>query len=210
VNPEAQSAGLVEWQLFVTLTFQSDKLPGKVRLTLLFAWLRELAVRAGITFKQCKWMLRQEAGEVTGRLHYHLLIGGLPPEFATISNCFRLALVWDHEPEKRAPKYNGKCLRVGMSRVRLFDASLDGVAYCLKGAGSITGADLYEYSKFSQDTSTVTLSESLIAELQTRMRAGSRSERRRKSRQRRRCDFSHPLKAKLRGPLSKADPIRPQ
>ena len=106
---------------------------------------------------------------MTGRLHFHLLIGGLPPDFVSIANCFRLAVVWDHEPEKTAPKYTGKKLRVGMARVRKFTSVLDGVGYILKGLDGLSGADLYEFSKFSQDTSTVTLSESLVRQIQRQL-----------------------------------------
>jgi len=171
VNPEAKAAGLVEWQLFTTLTFARDGLADKVKYSLLFAWLREVAKRSGVSFKRLKWLCRQEAGEITGRLHFHLLLGGLPPDYVTIANCFRLMVLWDHEPEKKAPNYEGKKLRVGMARVRKFSSDLDGVGYVLKGFKDnlLSGADIYEFSKFSLDTSSVTLSEALIYELQRRM-----------------------------------------
>jgi len=172
MNPEARAAGLVEWQLFTTLTFAQDGLTDKVKYSLLFAWLREAAEWSGSSFKQVKWLCRQEAGEITGRQHFHLLLGGMPSDFVTIANCFRLMILWDHQPEKRAPAYQGKKLRVGMARVRKFDSGMDGVGYVLKGLKDclLSGADIYEFSKFSLDTSSVTLSDSLVRELQTRMR----------------------------------------
>jgi hypothetical protein len=188
MNPEARHAGLIDWQLFCTWTFKSDALPSQVKIKQLFAFLREVAELSGTSFKRMLWMVRAEDGEITGRFHYHGLIGGLPPSFCSIANCFRLALIWHPEPEIAAPNYHGKKLRMGWAEIRKFNVDLDGVGYVLKGLPpgaraqganldrglkGPSGADLYEYSKFSSDTSTVTLSESCIRLLERRME-GSR------------------------------------
>jgi len=43
MNPEIYALSLIEWQLFATLTFKSDKLADAVRLKMYFALMRETA-----------------------------------------------------------------------------------------------------------------------------------------------------------------------
>ena len=169
--------GLIAWQLFVTLTFARDGLSSRIKITSFFAFVRELSSFAGVPFESCLWMLRVEAGEAGGRIHMHALIAGLPEKFCSIANCFRLQCVWDHEVDRRAPNYGGKKLKMGMARIRKYDASLDGVAYCLKGLKGVSGADAYEFSKFSGDDAAVTLSNSLLAHFRLRCRHETRSVR---------------------------------
>jgi hypothetical protein len=78
MNPEIYALSLIEWQLFASLTFKSEKLPDAVRIKMFFALMREQADNFGVHFKQMIWCLRTEAGEATGRLHLHAIIAGLP------------------------------------------------------------------------------------------------------------------------------------
>ena len=43
MNPELFTLSLIEWQLFATLTFRSDKLADAVRIKMFFALMREQA-----------------------------------------------------------------------------------------------------------------------------------------------------------------------
>ena len=71
-------------QLFrLAHTFKSAKLADAVRLKMFFALMREQAENFGVHFKKTIWCLRTEAGEATGRLHFHALIAGFPQHAAT-------------------------------------------------------------------------------------------------------------------------------
>ena len=78
MNPEIYALSLIEWQLFASFTFKSERLADAVRLKMFFALLRRQADNFGIHFPELIWCLRTEAGEATGRLHQHALIAGLP------------------------------------------------------------------------------------------------------------------------------------
>ncbi|MFZ4695945.1 MAG: hypothetical protein ACOYMV_12540, partial [Verrucomicrobiia bacterium] len=64
----------VEWQFFTSLTFKSERLPERVRLSVFFAWARNVASWHNINFRHLLWCLRMEPGEITGRRHFHALI----------------------------------------------------------------------------------------------------------------------------------------
>src|SRR5436309_894314 len=76
-NPEAVCLRLINWQLFSTLTFESI-VSEPIRIKMAFAWLRVLASNFRIHFHTLLWCLRQERGEIGGRLHFHSLIANLP------------------------------------------------------------------------------------------------------------------------------------
>ena len=67
----------VDWQFFGTLTFKKERVPTAVRIKLWFALARALAKWYGVYFPNLLWVLRAEQGEVTGRTHFHCLIGGI-------------------------------------------------------------------------------------------------------------------------------------
>jgi hypothetical protein len=50
----------------------------RVRLTMFFALVRSLCRWHKVPFRKCVWALRQEPGEIGGRLHFHFLLAGLP------------------------------------------------------------------------------------------------------------------------------------
>ena len=161
MNPELHSLAKLDWQLFVTLTFKQEKLPEHVRRSMFFAWLRSGADFFRVHFKKMVWVLRLEAGERTGRLHYHAVIAGLPPSAVQTATCFALMRTWKHKGG-------------GHARITVYNPSLDGLDYLTKGIeerASLLAAryagDYYELTKFGGSCD-VTLSESCIAILQSR------------------------------------------
>ena len=95
MNPEIYALSLIEWQLFASLTFKSEKLTDAVRLKMFFALMREQADHFGVHFKETIWCLRTEAGEATGRLHLHALIAGFPQHALTTATCFAFMKIWE-------------------------------------------------------------------------------------------------------------------
>jgi hypothetical protein len=153
-NPELLSLSSIEWQLFSTFTFKKERLPERVRLAMFFALARTTARNFGLHFKSLLWLLRQERGETFGRLHYHVLIAGLPAHFAPFPTC--------NSTEKLWVKFGG-----GHARVTVFNPSLKGVDYILKGGDEMArslstrmGGDYHELTKFG-GACDLTLSESV-------------------------------------------------
>jgi hypothetical protein len=163
MNPEIYALSLIEWQLFATLTFKSEKLAEAVRRKMFFALMRKQADNFGVHFKETIWCLRTEAGEATGRLHLHALIAGFPEHALTTATCFAFMKIWEG-------------LNGGMARVHLYSASLDGVGYVLKGCEAEfqrAGGDFYETQKFGKRCD-VMLSESVFRVLEGRRQIGKR------------------------------------
>src|SRR6266480_4327709 len=124
-HPEAWAVSQVPWQFFCTLSwanvgeFRAPPSPRR-QICAFFAFAREAANTAGVHFKRLMWCLRKEAGEKTGRDHYHCLLSVVGSEWVNLTTCFYLNNLWDVK------------LRCGHARVRLFDAALGGVAYTMK------------------------------------------------------------------------------
>jgi hypothetical protein len=124
-----------------------------------FAFLREAAHVADVHFKKSMWCLRHETGEITGREHYHVLLSVLGSEWVRLTTCFYLMDFWE------------KKLRCGHARVRVFAPALGGAAYTCKDlAESLAGKDRYEFGKFFDPGTTLTLSESVRRYIDTRQR----------------------------------------
>jgi hypothetical protein len=139
----------VHWQFFGSLTFKSAKLPERVRVTMFFALVRCLCRWHKVPFRDCVWALRQESGEISGRLHFHFLIAGLPPYAVQVVTCMSIKAQWE-------------LLGGGMARVRKYDSRKQGLEYTLKCLNlSSAGANLYEVGKFSHSTDQVMLSNSI-------------------------------------------------
>ena len=103
------------------------------------------------------WCLRHEEGEITSREHYHVLLSVLGSKWVRLQTCFYLMDYWE------------KKLRCGHARVRVFAPALGGAAYTCKDlADSLAGKDLYEFGKFFQAQTTLTLSESVFRFIDTR------------------------------------------
>ena len=163
MNPEIFALSLIEWQLFATLTFKSEKLADAVRIKMFFALMRKQAKHFGVHFQETIWCLRTEAGEATGRLHLHALIAGFPKHALTTATCFSFMKIWE--------QFNG-----GMARVHLYSPLLDGVGYVLKGCEAEyqrAGGDFYETQKFGKRCD-VMLSESVFRVLAGRRQIGKR------------------------------------
>ena len=135
--PELRVIARMRWQLFITLTFRKSDVSNRVRARMLIAFLREVENATRVPPRRLLWCCREELGEKGGRLHFHLLMGGLPAGRVHMGTCFQLMRIW----EKR--------IGGGFARARLFDPMLDGVGYVLKG---LSGEDFYESGKFSQKT----------------------------------------------------------
>lgn len=141
-----------DWEFFVTLTFKGrppKPVQGRKRV---FAWLRQVCKLANTPFRSMLWVLREERGEATGRLHYHLLLSKtrLP---LNSESCFALMRVWSRK------------LSNGLARSHVFNRSLCGSAYvskCLSGEGAIGGDD-YEGRKFGTAEKPPELSRSLCS-----------------------------------------------
>lgn len=137
----------VGWQLFGTLTFKQERLPERVRFSMAFALLRKAARDHKVKFPKLLWCLRQEHGEATGRLHFHFLLAGLPPEALTMRTRFAIKNAWESN------------FKGGMARVDEFDPTLNAGRYLTKG-GSDPG-DVYESAKFGSVNTSLTISESV-------------------------------------------------
>ncbi|MCB1085472.1 MAG: hypothetical protein KDM63_00380 [Verrucomicrobiae bacterium] len=97
-------------------------------------------------------MLRQEPGEMTGRLHFHFLLAGLERRQLCPVTCFRCMHLWE-------------ALGGGMARVSVFDPRLNAGAYLLKdlnGFGDASlGGGFYESGKFSDAACQLTIAHSV-------------------------------------------------
>jgi len=176
LQPEVHILAKVDWQFFCTFTFQNDKLPDAVRIKMFFALAREVSKDFGLHFHRLLWALRGEEGEATGRFHFHALIAGLPRHAVKPASCFSIKNRWEE-------------LGGGIARVYIYDSTLDGVSYVMKGvpesvafqqgAGNQrsvrdVAARAYELAKFGGRCE-VMLSNSLLRHLENRQRAGARA-----------------------------------
>ncbi|QIF02782.1 hypothetical protein [Roseimicrobium sp. ORNL1] len=155
MSPDVYTLSLETWQYFVTLTYRSED-GEKNRVTvpkeddrrkMLFAFLRSILStkrdkKTGhaidkVHWKGLLWAAREERGELNGRYHFHILVSGFPP--GRVNAVQRFAM-------------RAMASRVGFghSDVRVFDASLSGVQYVLKGLDewSRRHANAHEMCKF--------------------------------------------------------------
>lgn len=166
MSPEAYALASTDWQVFATLTFKRAEMRQADRSSMLFAWLRDVAKAFGVHFHRLKWAVRPEAGELTGRFHYHALIAGCGVGLGTEQGCKSLMALWEG--------HGG-----GIARCRTWDGR-DAVAYILKDSGtdhSTAGANAYELRKFRPQHWDPILSKSLL-----RIRRGKGREGRREGR----------------------------
>lgn len=152
-NPAVHLLSRVPWQFFVTLTWKSVKTE-RVQWCTLFAYLRTLGGWTGGHFHHLLWAARQERGEVNGREHFHLLVGGMPKRCICLSFIHASRNVWR--------KHGG-----GYSRVTPYVAGLGAVEYSFGGdvrdgdnlrimrKGSVAGT-AYENRKFGHASEVMT------------------------------------------------------
>lgn len=162
-NPVLHTLARVDWQFFGGLSFKQAKMPERIRLSMFFAFARRLARMGKLFFPDLPWCLRQEPGEIGGRLHYHFLIGGLPQRLANLSTVFFLLDAW-------------KRIGGGHAKITEFAPTLNGVAYVSKCLGQDRiEADSYESAKFGWSTCQLILSSGLLDIAESRIRAETES-----------------------------------
>ena len=180
--PEIHAMSRVNWQFFGTLTFKKERMPTAVRIKLWFALARALAKWYGVRFPNLLWVLRTEQGEVTGRAHFHCLIGGLPETAVRDAKVIKRENgTWDvNNPTCHA--LQAKWGRLGLhaddpqnriARFSLYDARLNGAGYLCKCLGvddSRLTKDIYETGKFDWGDNQLTLSDSVIRVASTYLR----------------------------------------
>ena len=171
--PEIHVMKRINWQFFGTLTFKKERMPTANRFELWYALARTLAEWHDVDFSYLLWVLRIEQGEVTGRTHFHCLIGGLPERAVRdakriqradgtwdVNNptCHALEATWGRLGlHKRDPQ-------IRISRFSLYDARLNGAGYlckCLGAEDSRLTKDIYETGKFSWGADELRLSDSV-------------------------------------------------
>lgn len=148
-SPDIYVLMRIRWQFFGTLTFKSEKLPERVRVGMFYALLRQVAKDFGLYFPALPWCLRKERGEISGRLHCHFLLAGLPEHAVSQKTCFAMMAYWEKK-------------RGGIPRIRIFDPHLNGVDYVAKCLGQgLDGADSYESAKFGSNGSELLYAEAV-------------------------------------------------
>ncbi len=172
--PEVHAMSLVEWQVFGTLTFKSERLSQARRIKMWFAEARTLAKWWHVHFPELLWVLRIEQGEATGRTHFHCLIGGLPKAAVSGGVAFQRADGSLDVGNRTTHALESKWARMGLtpadkknriSRFSLYDARLNGAGYLLKCLDVDDGRlskDVYETAKFLWDDRQLILSDSLL------------------------------------------------
>ena len=146
----------VEWQMFCSLTFRSARLPECVRWPMFFQWLRLVGQAFRCPDRKIYWAVRQETGEITGRLHFHALLGNLGSQARQKRSRFRVLHLWDSEK-------TGLGGSAGHARVSDFDPLRGWADYMEKGldahdnggrvdlddrGSSRVGGSQYESTKF--------------------------------------------------------------
>lgn len=126
------------WQFFSSFTYKNTRtMGGSVRYKMQFQLMREVCHSLDYPFAKLEFLIREELGEATERLHWHCLFSGLPPSTENKSTCFLMMNTWE--------KIGG-----GMARVHVFNPRLSGADYVLKGLEKANAANSYELSKFNE------------------------------------------------------------
>lgn len=140
----------VEWQFFLTCTYKNSRTMGaKARHAMQYELLRYMASfgqdkRRGEVLKNTLFVIREELGEQTDRLHWHALVSGIKPSFVRDSTCLLSMGYW-------------MGMGGGMTRIRTYSAEQDATKYVTKGIEELqidtsrSGANRYEVGKFNED-----------------------------------------------------------
>jgi hypothetical protein len=169
--PEQYLAQKISWQFFATLTFKGAVPKEPERNKMLYAWVRwwrHLEGNHGKSLGPAEkksaplFIVREELGEITGRFHYHALLGGLSQNLVNIKTAMSSCAKWED-------------LHGGMARNYIYAPTLAGVEYVLKGLSpgreesAKLGAIQYEMGKFQGDEGRrVLLGHSTVWKLLTR------------------------------------------
>lgn len=128
-----------------------------------FQWMRRLAAmdqgerKGQAALRNLQFVIREEFGEHTNRLHWHALVSGLKPSLVRPTTCLFMMGYWEG-------------IGGGMARVRVYDAAQDGASYLTKGLEgkgdwTTSGANAYEVGKFNGDQTLMLIpSTALLAE----------------------------------------------
>jgi len=136
----------IEWQFFVTLTSWKSVERDDFHVKRSFAFVRLAAEYCETWFRDVLFAIRTEPGDVGGRTHAHLLMGGLPVSFVTDGHAQRLALIWmSRNGWVIRKKGEQKIPVMGFAKVQLVFEDAGCVEYVLK-----RGGQSYEESKFSR------------------------------------------------------------
>ena len=154
----AYSLARIRWDVFGTLTFRSVPAP-KIAYGRAWALMHRAAKLVQRPYSRLLIALRAEFGEMTGRFHFHFLLGGTQTRNATTLS-HQLEHLWFRMFGQGA-----------ISKCRPYDRSLAGVAYVTKCLGTL-GANVYEVGKFNL-ADTVTLSRSLFRVVRSMDRMGT-------------------------------------
>ena len=156
----AYSLARIRWDIFGTLTFRSVP-SAKRAYGRAWALMRRAAGLVQRPYSQLLIALRAEVGEMTGRFHFHFLLGGTQAR-----NTITLA----HQLEHR---WFGLFGQGAISKCRPYDRSRAGVAYVTKCLSQgAWGANDYELRKFNL-ADTVTLSRSVFRVIRSLDRMGT-------------------------------------
>ena len=153
----AYSLARIRWDVFGTLTFRSVPPPKRAHGRA-WALMRRAAELVQRPYSQLLIGLRAELGEMTGRFHFHFLLGGTKTR-----NEITLAYQLEYE-------WFGMFGQGAISKCRPYDRSRAGVAYVTKCLGT-RGANEYEVRKFNL-ADTVTLSRSVFRVIRSLDRMG--------------------------------------
>jgi hypothetical protein len=144
----ASSLALLPWEFFCTLTFSGNLPCIKICFGMALAWVRKCADVLGVDRHQLLTALRSERGELTGRFHFHCLLGGTQSA-NRITDSHRLELAWK--------QVSGG----GRVEIRPYSRLLAGPEYFVEDHA---GANHYERGKYALAES-VTLSRSCFVHL---------------------------------------------
>jgi hypothetical protein len=130
----AWELNLVEWQLFLHLSFRALMPSFDKRLAKCKRLIRQIAHTHSLQPTLLPVVIRFENGERTGRPHCHAVLAGLPTKGADTASRMAIRAWW-----KRI---------AGFAVINPFAPSLPGVAYLTDGLHQWDAGTAYEVSKF--------------------------------------------------------------
>lgn len=164
-QPELFSLSQVDWQFFGTLTFRKENVSARKARRMFDRMIGLQARNFGVHYRKVIWCLRTEFGEMTGREHFHALIGGLPTHVKTTATCFAFKRIWENAGG-------------GMARVYVYECGLDAAGYILKGledrSRQRSEGHFYETVKFGRAPE-LSFSESMASVIAGRRLIGKRA-----------------------------------
>ena len=167
----------VPWQVFGTFTFKNPLPVNREAEVLIRNTMRKACRMAHVHFLSAFFCTRGELGELSGRFHYHMLIGNFPAFAGASGFCLDLRNFWQRLREHRGSLVwmrEGKLspIQGDGAQVWPYDSTLDGVQYVMKGVERYEFAGEardYELTKFGL-SDRVTLSTALLAHVRREIR----------------------------------------